>query len=489
MNIRMYALVLSGLTALACAAEHEPLLKPGVPLIFADDSLLEARSNVVRIVHQGKMDARPAVEDSEPWEANGHGFAVSTIYGSVYPKEDGTGYRMWYGGSGCRVFVADSVDGVKWTKPILNVCDIGGSTSNSAVIRSLHSPSVLYDRFEKNPARRYKIVGSHYHKPDNPKTGYYTMTSPDGLHWSDERQIVQGWWDTCTMSQNPYTGEYLVYHKHEVTDNGRWRRTVFLTRSADFINWSEPVRAFGADEADDGAWVDDPTQFTDIYNMSAVGCVGGFVGIPCIFRMDRFIPNPDKSRWMSAHDGPMYLGFTVSSDGAEWRWLPGRRPILPNRPYGTYDSCFAGCASGGPGTFIHKGDETWLYVSCISHGHGTGFPKDYDKTTRAAPLWSIGRAVWRRWGFVSLEAKSGHCLTRPVRLSSPNMTVNFKRLDGGGRVKVAAIAVDGKLLATAVATGDGTRQRLAWSRSLPVDEPIKMKFEITRGALYSVEVE
>ncbi len=106
------------------------------------------------------------------------------------------------------------------------------------------------------------------------------------------------------------------------------------------------------------------------------------------------------------------------------------------------------------------------------------------------PRNSIGRAVWRRWGFVSLEtAASGLVRTRPVHLSSPNMTVNFKRLEDGGRVKVSAIAMDGKLLATAVVAGDGTRQRLNWSGPLQADGPIRMQFEITRGALYSVEVE
>jgi hypothetical protein len=97
--------------------------------------------------------------------------------------------------------------------------------------------------------------------------------------------------------------------------------------------------------------------------------------------------------------------------------------------------------------------------------------------------------VWRRGGFVSLESKGGVCRTRAVRLASNRMTANFKRLDGDGRMKVAAFAQDGKLLATANVAGDGTRQRLDFSRALPVDEPIELQFEITRGALYSVEVE
>lgn len=470
------------------AAEPEISLIPGVPMLFVDDALLKECVGLRRIVHQGKHDEKPVITDTEPWELGTKGYGLLNLYGSVYPKEDGSGYRMWYG-SYSRALVADSVDGVNWTKPILNVCSIGGSTSNNAVIASLGSRSILRDPFEKDPARRYKVVGCHYHKPGNPKTGYYTMTSPDGIHWSDERQIVQGWWDTCTMSQNPFTGEYLVYHKHEVMDNGCKRRTVFLTKSRDFIRWSEPVRAFGADEADDGAWIDNPTQFTDIYSMSVIGYAGGFIAFPSFFRMDRYIKNADKSRYMSAHDGPLYLGFAVSPDGEHWRQLPGRRPILPNNPYGVFNACYPGCASGGPGALLHVGDETWLYTYCVAHGHGTGYAKDWSRETCRVPQWSIGRAVWRRWGFVSIEAKSGHCRTRPLRLASGKMTVNFKRLEDGGRLKVAAFASDGQVLATAAVSGDGTRQSLNWNRPLPIGAPVELQFEVFNGALYSVEVE
>ena len=487
--LRFVATCLSMMMVLGGLAEETELkLIPGVPLLFADDSVLKERTGMRRIVHQGKHDAQPVITDTEPWELGAKGFGLLNIYGSVYPKEDGSGYRMWYG-SFSRVLVAESADGVNWKKPGLNVCSIGGSTSNNAVIASLSSPSILRDPFEKDPARLYKIVGCHYHKPGNPKTGYYTMTSPDGIHWSDERQIVQGWCDTCTMSQNPFTGEYLVYHKHEVMDNGCKRRTVFLTKSKDFINWSDPVRAFGADETDDGAWIDNPTQFTDIYTMSVVGYAGGFIGIPSFFRMERYIKDVDKSRYMSAHDGPLYLGFAVSPDGEHWGQLPGRRPILPNNPYGVFNACYPGCASGGPGALLHVGDETWLYTYCVAHGHGTGYPKDWSRETSSVPQWSIGRAVWRRWGFVSLEAKSGHCRTRPLRLASDKVTENFKRLDGGGRLKVAAFALDGQMLAMAAVNGDGTRQRLNWSRSLPIAAPIELQFDVSNGALYSKETD
>ena len=469
----------------ADTAKAEIKMIPGLPLLFADDTVIKERKGVVRIVHEGRPDKAPVIGKAEPWELNEQGYSHFNIFGSVYPKEDGSGYRMWYGGVHSLVLVADSTDGVNWTKPILNICNVNGSKSNNVVLANyLASPSVLRDPFEKNPERRYKIVGCHYHKPDNPRTGFYTMTSPDGLHWSNERQIVRGWWDTCTMSQNPYTGEYLVYHKHEITDNGRWRRTVFLTRSSDFVTWSEPVRVFGADEADDGAWVDNPTQFTDIYDISVIPYAGGFIGIPSIFRMDQLISNPDKSLAQSAHNGPLYLAFASSPDGVNWMRDAGRRPILPNNPRGVYNRSYPGCTSGG--ALLHVDDESWLYTYCGAGLHGTG----YTDIVPGVPRNSIGRAVWRRWGFVSLEtASSGLVRTRPLRLASGNMTANFKRLDGRGFMKATAFAADGRMLAVAAVNGDGTRQQMKWNRPLPIEGPIELQFEIQRGALYSVEVE
>lgn len=476
--------------ALPFAAMAEIRLIPGVPLLFADDSVLELRTNVVRIVHQGKPDAKCLIGDidAEPWERDANGYAHPHMYGSVYPKDDGAGYRMWYGGVHSRVLVADSTDGVNWTKPILNICEVGGSTSNNIVLNNhLAGPSVLRDPFEKNPNRRYKIVGCHYYKPDNPKTGFYTMTSPDGLHWSEQRQIVRGWWDTSTLSQNPYTGEYLVYHKHEIPEFGCIRRVVFLTKSKDFVNWTEPVRVFGADEADDGAWIDNPNQFTDIYMMSVIPHAGGFIGIPSIFRMDRYRFNPDKTLGQSAHDGPLYLAFASSADGVNWIRDAGRRAILPNNPRGVYNCSYPGCSSGGPGALLHVGDETWLYTYCGSKTHGTG----YTDRIPGVPRCSIGRAIWRRWGFVSLETAkravarsvTGFARTVPMILENPELTINAS----GGRVKVSVLDESGKAVSTAKFSGDATRAALAWDRPPPTGRPVRLQFELARAALYAVE--
>ena len=50
------------------AAEAEIRLIPGVPLLFADDTVIEERKGLVRIVHEGRPDKNPVIGKAEPWE-------------------------------------------------------------------------------------------------------------------------------------------------------------------------------------------------------------------------------------------------------------------------------------------------------------------------------------------------------------------------------------------------------------------------------------
>ena len=324
------------------------------------------------------------------------------------------------------------------------------------------------------------------------------MTSPDGIHWSDERQIISGWWDTCTISQNPHTGEYLVYHKREDVDGGYWRRTVFLVRSQDFVNWTQPVRVFGADSIDDAMWRDDSRQVTGIYLMSVVGHAGGFIGLPSIFRLERVLENVDKVRYMSSDYGPLYLAFASSPDGVNWMRDAGRKAILPNKPGGVFNACYPGCSSGGADACLHVGDETWLYTYCYWNNHGVGYPQGRAKDS--VPPWSIGRAVWRKWGFVSIETPEsgvgvwmardkkplpGFLMTVPVVLENPDLTINAK----GEKIMVSVIDENGKKASCAMFSGDATCAPLVWDRPPPVGRCVRLRFELSRAALYAVAVD
>src|SRR5205085_10763108 len=91
--------------------------------LFLDDYLIASMKNVKRTVEQAQKHAKnPLIWPTESWEDK-----LSTIYGSVI--RDGEKYRAWYK-SGMGVGYAESDDGIRWTKPALDLVLIDGQKTN-----------------------------------------------------------------------------------------------------------------------------------------------------------------------------------------------------------------------------------------------------------------------------------------------------------------------------------------------------------------------
>lgn len=468
-------IVLGACVVVTLAATGEPAvsgrsisLKPGLPLLFAEDAMLTERTNVVRIVHSARRDDRPVLFPDPTHDGD-----RIYVYGSVWPESDSREWRLWYG-AGSKVCLASSTNGIDWTR-----------NEPTVVAKGLHSPSVIVDSFEKDPARRYKAVGSQFHtgkdgKVDRLRTGYYTACSPDGVRWSEPRQIVRGWWDTVTMAQDPQTGEILVYHKHQMS----WRgfgscRIVYLTKSKDFERWSEPELVFAPDEADNQGWIDRPDQRMEIYNFSVLPHAGGFLAFPTMFHVTRMIPRPEKDQ--ASADGFVDVQLATSVDGVRWSRTPGRRTVIPLGPSGSFDG---GTILGVSNSALTTDDESMMYYTAMTASHGA---------KKAEKKFSIGRATWRRYGWVSLAAKEkGMFMTMPLTLSAPELTVNFRTFAPRGSVRLTVRDVSGRTLATgAPLTGDGTRRSVSWVEGTrpPVGQPVQLCFELNRAEVYAVECE
>ena len=442
-------------------------IESGLPLLFADDSVLTAQTNVTRIVHSARRDDQPVLRPDPSRDGE-----RIYVYGSVWP--DGKDRKMLWYGAGSKVCLASSTNGVDWVR-----------NEPTVVTQGFHSPSVIVDRFEKDPARRYKLVGSQFHngadgKVDRERTGYYTACSPDGIHWSEPRQIVQGWWDTVTMAQNPRTGEILVYHKRQTP----WRgfgscRLVYLTKSNDFEHWSEPELVFAPDEADNQGWIDRPDQRMEIYNFSVLPHAGGFLAFPTMFHVTGMIKNPVKDQ--AAADGYVDVQLATSADGVHWSRTPGRRTIIPLGRPGSFDG---GTILGVSNSALTTDDETMMYYTAMTTSHSGVVPEK---------KFSIGRATWRRHGWVSLAAKGrGSFTTVPLTLATSGMTVNFRTLSPNGSVRLTVRDVSnaGRTVATgATLKGDGTRTSITWVRGIrpPVGESVTLHFELDRAEVYAVE--
>lgn len=453
------------------AAETRDIVLSDLPLLFADDTAIAANEGVVRTVHPARTLSAPLIEPDRPWEGD-----RVYIYGSVYFDEAAYQLRMWYmsrpqAAKGDCVLFATSQDGVRWTKPSLD-------SSGRNMVFPIHSPSVLLDRRESDPAKRYKMLGS--------KSGaYHAAFSSDGQHWAFyPKNPVLKHSDTITLSQDPTTGEYLAYHKCPAKIRGFGRRVVWLARSRDFQDWTEPELVFAPDEEDD-AWAKRPDERTEVYNMSVYPHAGGFVGLPTIFRVTAARrPKSELTPGQSPDDGPIDVQLATSADGGTWGRTQPRVNIIPRGAPGTFDG---GSILGVSSTAVHVGDETWVYYTAMTTTHGGPMPPK---------RLSIGRAAWRRHGFASLDAADkGRVETKPVRLGARSLVVNADA--GHGELRVALLEADGRAI-PGFALGDSeplckdsTRSIARWrsAASVPTDRPVRVVIEMKNAKLFSLSVE
>ena len=483
----MKAIFLSLLTAaLAHAESPRPIVLRDLPLLFADDSGVAEKTGVVRIVHVAKTRPKPVLEGTLPTEG-------SRVYlsGSVH-RDEATGLlRMWYAGhpdlpggakpkvegfrsgKGNFVLYATSKDGVTWDRPALGLHAFQGSKANN-ILYDFHSPSVLVDDTDPDPARRYKMLGSL-------RGAYLSATSPDGLRWSGPKEPFLKTQDNITLTRDPVTGEYLAYlRKWPTIIRDLPRRTVWLARSQDFINWSKPELVFAPDEHDD-AWATGPGQRTEVNNMSVFPHAAGFLGFPTIFRVtatDR--PAAELGHGQSSTDGTLDVQLITSADGRKWQRTEKREAIIPRGAEGNFDggSIFGVCS-----TVVHTDDETWVYYTGINTTHGAPMPPK-----RIA----IGRAEWRRHGFVSLDADdSGLVRTKPLRLTS-SLWVNADAK--GGELRVVLLEADGTPIPGFSADeceplhADATRWQMKWQNgaSMPTDRDVCVVIQIKNARLFSL---
>ncbi|MDB6140568.1 MAG: hypothetical protein JWO94_3640 [Verrucomicrobiaceae bacterium] len=485
-NSIVFLLVFLG--ALCCRAETERVIElRDLPLLFADDSGVAASSGVIRTIHPARTRSTPVLGAQLPWEGS-----RVYLYGSVIFDEAAKRFSMWYlghpdglergsppavpgfrNGKGDLTLYATSLDGLHWDKPALGLHAFQESTANNIVF-DLHSPSVLLDQREKDPAKRYKMLGT---------TGgsYHAAISADGLTWNryPKDQPVLKFSDNISLTQDPASGDYLAYHRRP-TESGR--STVSLARSHDFKKWSAPELVFEAD-AEDDAWVTHPDEGTEVYNLSVFPHAAGFVGLPTMFRGLGKNPAKKLPPGQSPRDGIVEVQLITSEDGREWHRTHPRISVIERGAPGSFD---AGTILGVSSTCVHAGDETWVYYTALTTSHGAPIPPK-----RSA----IGRAEWRRHGFVSLDSgERGHVETKPLKLTAPSLIINANAV--GGELRVALLEADGRPIAgfaledSEVLITDATRWRAKWysAADVPMDRPLRIVLAMKQCRLYSLSV-
>ena len=447
---------------------------PGQPHLFVDDATIARREGVRRRVHGGAKLAEPVISGPEAWESDGAD-ARAYVYGTVLP-EPTVGYRMWYMRNPSRLLHAVSRDGLNWRGSTLGLVALEGGRDTNAPPVEFHSPSVIRDAIDPDPARRYKMLG---HGKAQGRRGYWAAFSGDGLHWQlyDRNPVLAGS-DTCTLSQDPVSGEYLAFHKLYREHRGRVRRLVYLSTSPDMQTWSEPVLAMAPDEEDDESTRARGGICSEFYNMSAFPYGGQWLGLVTHFRLTRELDEtgPDQS----PHDGPIEAELVHSRDGRTWQRCEDRSPAIANGPH-EYD---AGCILGVANQPVIAGDEMWMYYAAINTTHGGTMPPKEATVARAA--WPLDR-----WVSLDAGAAGGVVEVEPVTLRGGCLTVNADAADGEVRVEVtdeAGAPLPGyEGAACQPIRGDELRHEVRWKANFAVETrgPVGLRFHMRRASLFS----
>jgi hypothetical protein len=417
--------------AVAVAAAVEPLAIGSTRQLFVDDFLIEARRNVELELHQ-PVPREVVLTVDRPWENR------SLTYVSVL--RDGDRFLMYYRGASADAkyaqsapanlptnnwtytALAESADGIKWTKPTLNLVEFNGSTANNLVWptdankpwRDKNYPGTdIFPFKDENPAapaaQRFKALAN---------LGEFelvALVSPDGRRWSPLRTepVISflkpnAMMDPPTVSYwDPISKRYVAYARNWI--NYRIRGFRRLT-SEDFLKWSEPEPVvYGESEVE------------QLYTSMAVPYERA-PNLTLFFskrfartdRLDPRMPGLSEIVFLSSRDGITF----------ERRFMePFLPPGLEPKNWGPRGIMM------GRGILQTSPTEMSLYYN-EHYGHETA---------------RVRRATIRTDGFVSVHApwEGGEFTTKPFVFEGTELELNYST-SVAGSIRVEVLEADGK---------------------------------------------
>jgi hypothetical protein len=423
--------------------------------LFIDDAIVESMQGLRRTCHAvTKHPNNPIMVPDRPWEVQAG--SILPLY--VHRRPDAPGFRVWYAawgkhrGKPTYMCVADSKDGLHWTKPDLGLVEFNGSKDNN-IIREGRMFRVIYDPRDGDPTRRYKAIIRD--------AGFLAGFSPDGLRWKTTVPVLRDAFDATSVHWDPAGNKWIASCKIMLEG----KRARGYAESRDFIHWTDIAFMLAADKRDK------PSD--QLYSMAIVPYESVYLGLLKVY--DTASDRCD-----------VQLAF--SRNAKHWQ-RPNRAPFLPNSPNkGDWD-----CGNlDPPQEPIRVGDEFWFYYSGRSTLHNQK-PND----------GAMGLATLRLDGFVSLDAgpAGGILTTRPLLLNGKSLYVNADAHSGKLTVEVLPLAVGEPPALAAPFTrdacspinADGARQRVQWRGAGSLESvartPVRLRFYMTSARLYAFWME
>lgn len=474
--------------------------------LFVDQALVRESERVAFTLHPAeKHNRNPLLVADRPWE----GWNLQ-IFGNVLYDEEEKIFKMWYLGGAAGYFpdsdkyanpclYATSGDGITWEKPLAGTIQaLKGGKHNAVALVDL--ASVIKDREDPDPAKRYKMLCYSWIDRPPASRGYSTMISPDGLNWKplSTMPIAPGF-DVITGYYDETRRLYVAMVKIYTEIRGFSRRAFYLLTSKDFEHWTEPQLVWPSDLRDDIgslarieearpmlALPDNPALMrTEPYGLGFYPAESCTLAFPWIFTINNY-----NSTLKDARDGLMEVQLAASRDLVNWD-RHFRTPCIPRGMIGEWDSGMVYTQSRA----LRVADEVWLYYGGTNATHAcTCFYEAEGKDLGTKYKGSIGLAKWKLDRFVSVDgpAEGGTLTTIPLVFSGERLEVNA-RVKAGGTLSVeildaAVRPIEGYGRSEPI-SGDHLRCHITWRGDKNVPnlrgKPVSLKFHLRRAELYS----
>ena len=465
-------------------AEEARSIPAGQRQLFLDDDAIAKTENLQRTLHQPKKRGA-VIKPDQSWETT-----LQTRCSPVW-DEQAKRYKLWLitstpapGVAGTTY--AESVDGVKWTKPILRQWKYQDSLENNFVAVEPDSAwpanameNVVYDPDDADPQRRFKgFLGAFGRQP---------IVSPDGIHWNKLDVPVLPSSDESNLSYDRQSRSFIATLK----TSGPFGRSHGIWTSKDFQTWTNTGVLIHADEedqrlakanilkrlADDQFQqprYNDPADYNaDIYNIGVFRYEGLYVAMPAVYHATGKIP-------IGNTDGFHLVQLRSSRNLQTWQHVGDRQTFIGPSPVkgGAFDLT----QLLPPSAPIVRDDELWFYYTGIKYRAEPAQPE-------SGGIGAICLAVLRRDGFVSLDAgeEPGTLLTKPFVLAGTTLHVNVDAR--AGELGVTVLGEDGQTVAVAEPVmGDQPRAALRWKSGdldSVKDKTVSLRLSLHNALLYS----
>jgi hypothetical protein len=416
------------LAALPAPTGHaeEPALEIGTRRELFVDSWLIARLDGAHLALQQPRDEGPAFAFDKPWEGLFSGYCTM-IY-------DNGAYRAYYRGSPLAkpdgsstevTCVAESTDGVHWTKPKLGLFEVCGTRHNNVVLAGAaphsHNFSPLVDHRPGCPAsERYKALAGTM------ESGLAAFASADGLRWRKlraepvlvkERIPFRYMFDSQNLafwsaSEKRYVCYFRVFEQNI--------RRICRTESPDFLTWTPPVLM---EYRTDGQ----PSPLEHLYTNQTHPYFRAphiYLATAARFMPGRQVLSPEEAQAVGVH--PRY--FKDTSDAV----------LLSTRGGAVYDRTFLS-ALVRPGIGARNWVSRTNYPALGIVPTGATEMSLYVNQDYAQPTAHLHRYSLRLDGLASVRAEyaGGELLSRPLRFAGKRLSLNFATSAAGGvRVEI-----------------------------------------------------